>query len=95
MSDNENDERQQNASGRADDAAHPFDQTNGMVDGLEGDADAPEKADDATGNPDGVGLLAAPAPGAQMAGGVIPAVVAGDRDADDDADADADDPSTP
>ena len=27
----------------ADDAAHPFDQTNGLIDGLEGDADEPEK----------------------------------------------------
>lgn len=32
------------------DAAHPFDQTNGIIDGLEGDADDPEQFDERVGN---------------------------------------------
>jgi hypothetical protein len=33
-------------SALAADAAHPFDQTNGIVEGLEGDADDPDKVDE-------------------------------------------------
>jgi len=35
-----------NLSALAKDAAHPFDQTNGIVEGLEGDADDPEQVDE-------------------------------------------------
>jgi len=90
MSDNENDERETNLSELANDPAHPFDQTNGVVDGLGGDADAPEQADRRRGNGDGAAVLAAPAPGSQMPGGAIPAVAGEEPDADADADADAD-----
>ena len=38
----ENDERRPGLGSLAQDAAHPFDQTNGLIDGLEGDADDPD-----------------------------------------------------
>lgn len=86
MSDHEDDERENTQSTPTEDAAHPFDQTNGLVDGLEGDADDPEKADENTGQRDGVGFLPAPAPGGQMAGGVIPLRVEEQTDENDDPD---------
>ena len=86
MSNHEDDQREKNLSESANDTAHPFDQTNGMVEGLEGDADDPEKADQRTGNGDGIEFLAAPAPGSQMAGGVIPLRVEDQPAEDDDSD---------
>ncbi|WP_022901158.1 hypothetical protein [Humibacter albus] len=38
----QNQERNAGLGSLAEDAAHPFDQTNGIIDGLEGDADDPE-----------------------------------------------------
>lgn len=37
--------KEQNLSALGEDASHPFDQTNGIVDGLEGNADDPEEVD--------------------------------------------------
>jgi hypothetical protein len=61
MNENEkNDERDANLGALAEDAAHPFDQTNGIVDGLEGNADDPDQVDErlsdqtGDGNPLGV-----------------------------------------
>jgi len=95
MSDQVNHERGKDPSEGADETAHPFDQTNGTVEGLEGDADSPEQAEKRTRDGEGGVFLAAPAPGSQMAGGVIPPVAdnAPDADAGDGADADSDDPT--
>jgi hypothetical protein len=95
MSDNENDEHGKHLSEPVADAAHPFDQTNGVVEGLEGDADDPEQADKKTGDGDGIAFLAAPAPGSQMPGGAIPVKIDPDSDSEDDPDFDDSDPSTP
>jgi hypothetical protein len=46
----ENSGERENLSALASDVAHPFDQTNGIVEGLEGDENDPEKADDRVGN---------------------------------------------
>ena len=74
MSDKENDERDETVNEQAADPEHPFDQTNGMAPGLEGDADSPEEVDKRldSGDGDGVGFIAVPAPGSQMVGGVVP-----------------------
>ncbi|WP_022882459.1 hypothetical protein [Gryllotalpicola ginsengisoli] len=86
MSDTENDERKKNLSELASDAAHPFDQTNGIVEGLDGDADAPEHMDEKTGNRDAAPVLGAPAPGSQMPGGAVPVSVDEVDDGADDTD---------
>jgi hypothetical protein len=62
------------------DAGHIFDQTNGVVEGLEGDADTPEQVEKRTGNGSATGVAAAPVPGTQMPGAAIP--VRTDRDAE-------------
>ncbi|AYG04656.1 hypothetical protein [Gryllotalpicola protaetiae] len=72
MSNSENDEREKDWGEQDADAAHPFDQTNGIVEGLEGDADSPEEADKKTENVNSTGFLPAPAPGGQMLPGVVP-----------------------
>ncbi|KQV05154.1 hypothetical protein [Leifsonia sp. Root112D2] len=63
----ENTQRDKNLGALADDVAHPFDQTNGIVEGLEGDADDPEKQDDGF---KGTGVIATPAAGGGPAGGI-------------------------
>lgn len=95
MSDELNDERDTGLNERDDAAVHPFDQTNGMAGGLEGDADAPEQVDKRTGQGEDGAFVAAPPPGGQMVGGVFPGVARehGQGDADGDADADTDDPT--
>ncbi|GAA4155531.1 hypothetical protein GCM10022286_04600 [Gryllotalpicola daejeonensis] len=91
MSDENSEQRENRLSDLASDPAHPFDQTNGMVDGLDGDADAPETVDRKTGDDADVEVLVAPAPGTQMAGGVLPSVLRGKHRAE--SDADEDDPT--
>jgi len=91
MSD-ESDERENDLDERTDDTAHGFDQTNGMVDGLEGDADEPGQDDAAPGSGNGL-LFAAPAPGTQVPPGIVPAVTQQQPDAD--ADTEAEDPHSP
>lgn len=85
-------------SALAQDAAHPFDQTNGIVDGLDGDAGSPENADDRMDDESTVPVV----PVGGSAGnrpGLAPAVFIGDdqnkrRDAEADS-ADKDDPQGP
>lgn len=62
------DDRDENLSALAQDVSHPFDQTNGIVDGLEGNADDPEQVDARTDGGEGVAPLIAP-PGAGAGGG--------------------------
>lgn len=63
-------ERDKNLGALADDIAHPFDQTNGIVEGLEGDADEPENQNESA--TPGPGIVAAPAPGVGGAFGGVP-----------------------
>jgi hypothetical protein len=100
MSDEQNDEqgteRENNLGDLANDAGHAFDQTNGMADGLVGDDDAPEhQRDGAAGDGDGAGFIAAPAPGTQMAGGVVPAAAEREPEPDDDEDGNQEDSGSP
>lgn len=84
-------------SALAKDAAHPFDQTNGIVDGLEGDADDPEKMDEKLDDNDRE--RAGRAPGFPVAGssggqpGVAPAPVIGRQQ--DRQDSDTEEPQGP
>ncbi|GAB2529410.1 hypothetical protein [Paramicrobacterium agarici] len=53
------------------DVGHTFDQTNGLVDGLSGDADDPENVDDRVGETDATDVpVAAVAPGGTSQGAV-------------------------
>lgn len=92
MSKDDSEHRTNGLDDVADDAAHPFDQTNGMVDGLEGDADAPEHAESVTGEGE-TAYLAAPSPGTQMAPGVIPAGAVDPAERESKEDSDTDDPT--
>jgi hypothetical protein len=91
MSNSENDEREKSLSEPENDTAHPFDQTNGIVEGLEGDADSPEQADRKTANDSGTGFVAAPAPGGQMPAGIVPV----GTDQEPDSESDDSDSATP
>jgi hypothetical protein len=91
MSDNDDDEREKHVNEPAAETAHPFDQTNGIVEGLDGDADSPEHAEERTGGGEATGFLAVPGPGAQMPAGVIPV----GRDAEHDDEDETDDPDAP
>lgn len=57
-----------NLSALADDVAHPFDQTNGIVEGLEGDADDPETINAKQDRQTGIVPGAAPGVGGPVAG---------------------------
>ncbi|WP_066520281.1 hypothetical protein [Curtobacterium ammoniigenes] len=92
MSDHEHiDEHTNDPIHGADEPVHSFDQTNGVVEGLDGDADAPENANGDVGD-ERAAFIAAPAPGAQMAPGVFP-VGAEAADDETEADPDSDDPT--
>lgn len=85
----------------AKDVAHPFDQTNGIVDGLEGDEDDPEKMDEKLDHrEDGSEGRVVGIPIAGMSGGqpgVAPAPVFGSEDGSEDEahNSDTDDPQGP
>jgi len=83
MSDKESDQRETDLSGQTEDTAHGFDQTNGVVEGLEGDADTPEQVDKRTDSDGRIGFIPVPAPGSQMPGGIIPAAAEDTPDAED------------
>ncbi|MFC4244944.1 hypothetical protein ACFOYW_16335 [Gryllotalpicola reticulitermitis] len=76
---------------------HAFDQTNGMAEGLAGDADAPEQADKQTADEGSTGFFAVPAPGSQMGAGAVPVVATdatgAESDTDEGSSADTDDPT--
>lgn len=61
-------ERDDNLSALAKDVAHPFDQTNGIVDGLEGNADDPDQVDKRMDEGERETPLAAPGGGGANAG---------------------------
>jgi len=83
-------EHTDNLSALAKDAAHPFDQTNGIVEGLEGDADDPEQVEERL-DDEGATRLPFVAPIGRGAG--LPSARRGDADSD--AAEDADYPEEP
>jgi hypothetical protein len=93
-------EQDEGLSALARDVAHPFDQTNGLVDGLEGEEDDPEKVNERA-NDTGADFIAGPSagqPGVVAAGFASPGQgndTPTDTEAEAEADTDTDEPQGP
>jgi hypothetical protein len=79
MSDEENEEHRSKLSDLGD-TGHLFDQTNGVVDGLDGDADSPEQVDKRAASGDGPAVLQVP--GTHLPGTDVPTRDDADPDSD-------------